>query len=155
MGKCGDSSTGVQQEGTVLKSCLACSQKIQTQNKSNIVKNVMRALKMVCIKIIIFFFLRGGRKMQNSHTRSSVSVKLCCLSLSLSLPLSCSFSLQNSGSRLEKKITNRFYCFSTFLVFPGQLCLPADCFNSDGDTATSCEQLNINTSLTSILSFPP
>ena len=60
MGKCGDSSTGVQQEGTVLKSCLACSQKIQTQNKSNIVKNVMRALKMVCIKIIIFF-LRGGR----------------------------------------------------------------------------------------------
>ena len=101
------------------------------------------------------FFLRGGRKMQNSHTRSSVSVKLCCLSLSLSLPLSCSFSLQNSGSRLEKKITNRFYCFSTFLVFPGQLCLPADCFNSDGDTATSCEQLNINTSLTSILSFPP
>ena len=93
--------------------------------------------------------------MQNSHTRSSVSVKLCCLSLFLSLPLAHSFSLQSSGYRLQKKIANRFYCFSTFLVFPGQLCLPADCFNSDGDTASNCEQLNINTSLTSILSFPP
>ena len=103
--------------------------------------------------------------MQNSHTRSSVSVKFCCLSLLLNYYLiqylffSPSLSLTLFPSKavglLQKKIANRFSFFCTFLVFPGQLRLPAYCFNSDGDTASSCEQLNINTSLTSILFFPP
>ena len=47
--------------------------------------------------------------MQNSHTRSSVSVKFCCLSLFLSLPLSHSFSLQSSGSLAEKNSKQIFF----------------------------------------------
>lgn len=38
-------------------------------------------------------------------------------------------------------------------MFPGQLQVPAYCFNSDGDSALSCEQLNVNTSLTPSSSF--